>query len=119
MDPEFTKTMNAICEDTPKDIQPPTDDKTFERKSKDLVKLFRVSDASGSLEVAEVGCYPLKRELLDPQVRVLVSGRGCALMCCVADRMPSFWTLVLEGSLLGWGKTPHSRKRKLPSRTQW
>lgn len=77
MDPEFTKTMNAICEDTPKDIQPPTDDKTFERKSKDLVKLFRVSDASGSLEVAEVGCYPLKRELLDPQdAFILDTGAG-------------------------------------------
>lgn len=65
MNDEFVKTMNAIAEGTPKDIKDPTDDTTFERVSKESVKLYRVSDASGSLEVTEVGNYPLSRELLD------------------------------------------------------
>lgn len=33
----------------------------------DLI-LYRVSDASGELEVTEVGKYPLKMELLDSKV---------------------------------------------------
>ena len=68
MDPEFIKTMNAIADATPRDIQPATDDLTFERKSGESVKLYRVSDASGEMEVTEVGKYPLKRELLDSKV---------------------------------------------------
>ena len=68
MNDEFVKTMNAIAEGTPKDIKDPTDDTTFERVSKESVKLYRVSDASGSLEVTEVGNYPLSRELLDTNV---------------------------------------------------
>ena len=70
MDPEFVKTMNAIGDGIPKDIQPATDDVTFERKSRDLVKLYRVSDESGELEITEVGNYPLKRELLESKVHV-------------------------------------------------
>lgn len=69
MPDEFLKMMNAICDDTSKDIKAPTDDVTFEKKSKDLVKLYRVSDAKGSMEISEVGNYPLKRELLDSKVR--------------------------------------------------
>ena len=38
---EFVKTMNAIADGTPKDIQNATDDTTFERKSRDLVTLYR------------------------------------------------------------------------------
>ena len=68
MNPEFVKTMNSIAEGTPKDITDPTDDHTFERTAKDSVKLYRVSDASGSLEIAEVGSYPLSRDLLDTNV---------------------------------------------------
>ena len=68
MDAEFVKTMNAIAEGTPKDITDATDDTTFERTSKDAVKLYRVSDASGSLEITEVGSYPLSRDLLDSNV---------------------------------------------------
>ena len=68
MNPEFVKKMNAIAEGTPRDITDPTDDTTFERKSKDAVKLYRVSDASGSLEITEVGGYPLSRDLLDSNV---------------------------------------------------
>ncbi len=41
MSAEFTKTLNAIGEGTTKDIQDPTDDATFERKSRDAVKLYR------------------------------------------------------------------------------
>ena len=38
----FIKNMNAVVVDgTPRDIQPPTDDTTFERKSRELVKLYR------------------------------------------------------------------------------
>lgn len=68
MDPEFIKTMNAIADATPRDIQPATEDLTFERKSGESVKLYRVSNASGEMEVTEVGKYPLKRELLDSKV---------------------------------------------------
>lgn len=68
MNPEFIKTMNAIAEGTPKDITDATDDTTFERVSKEKVKLYRVSDASGSLEITEVGSYPLSRDLLDTNV---------------------------------------------------
>ena len=68
MDPEFVKTLNAIAEGTPKDICDPTDDTTFERISRDSVKLYRVSDASGSLEITEAGSYPLSRDLLDSNV---------------------------------------------------
>ena len=67
----FLKKMNKIAEGDLSDIQPPTDDTSFERKSRDLVKLFQVSDESGTLTVTEVGGYPLKRELLDSKVCVL------------------------------------------------
>ena len=68
MHAEFVKTMNAIAEGTPKEICDATDDATFERKSRDAVTLYRVSDASGSLEITEVGKCPLKREMLDSNV---------------------------------------------------
>jgi len=68
MTDEFVKTMNAAADGTPRDIQLATDDATFERKSKDLVKLYQVSDASGFLEINEVGSYPLKRDMLDTNV---------------------------------------------------
>ena len=68
MPDEFLRKMNEIGEGTKGDIQPPTDDTTFERKSRDLVKLYQVSDESGELTVTEVGGYPLKRELLDSKV---------------------------------------------------
>ena len=38
---EFVETMNTIAKGTPKDIQKATDDDTFERKSRDLVALYR------------------------------------------------------------------------------
>ncbi len=39
---EFIKRMNAVVvEGTPRDIQLPQDDATFERKSRELVKLYR------------------------------------------------------------------------------
>ena len=79
---EFVRKMNEIADGTPKDIQPPTDDTTFERKSRDLVKLYQVSDESGSLTITEVGGYPLKRELLDSKVHT----RFCA-SCCVYVRV--------------------------------
>ena len=75
MTPEFLRKMNEIAEGTKGDIQPPTDDTTFERKSRDLVKLYRVSDESGALTITEVGGYPLKRELLDSKVCVYVFER--------------------------------------------
>ena len=69
MPDEFVRKMNQIADGTTRDIQKPTDDATFERKSRDLLKLYQVSDASGSLTVTEVGGYPLKRELLDSKVQ--------------------------------------------------
>jgi hypothetical protein len=77
MDPEFVKTMNAIADGTPKDICDSTDDTTFERTSRDSVKLYRVSDASGSLEITEAGSYPLSRGLLDSNdAFILDTGSG-------------------------------------------
>ena len=38
---EFVRKMNEVAEGTPQDIAEPTDDTTFERKSRDLVKLYR------------------------------------------------------------------------------
>ena len=67
---DFVRKMNEIADGTTHDIQPPTDDTTFERKSRDLVKLYQVSDESGALTVTEVGTYPLKRELLDSKVHM-------------------------------------------------
>ena len=68
MTDEFVKTMNSVADGTPRDIEEATDDTTFERKSKDFVKLYRVSDESGALEITEVGSYPLKRDMLDTNV---------------------------------------------------
>ena len=65
MNPEF---VTAITDGSPEDIKPATDDVMFERKSRELVKLYRVSDESGELEITEVGKYPLKRELLESKV---------------------------------------------------
>ena len=72
MPDEFVRKMNEIADGTTRDIQAPTDDTTFERKSRDLVKLYQVSDESGMLTVTEVGGYPLKRELLDSKVYLCV-----------------------------------------------
>ena len=66
--PEFVEKMKEIAEGTPENIHPPTDDVAFERKSRDLVRLYQVSDESGTLTISEVGGYPLKRELLDSKV---------------------------------------------------
>lgn len=41
MIPEFVKKMNSICEGTPRDIKAATDDATFERQSKDKLRLYR------------------------------------------------------------------------------
>lgn len=77
MHAEFVKTMNAIAEGTPKDIKDATDDDTFERKSRDSVTLYRVSDASGSIEISQVGKYPLKRDMLDSNdAFILDTGAG-------------------------------------------
>ncbi len=37
----FIKTLNQVGDGTTKDIQEPTDDATFERQSRDVVKLYR------------------------------------------------------------------------------
>lgn len=42
MPEEFIKKLNKEGEGTPRDIQPPTDDVTFERQSRDSVKLYRL-----------------------------------------------------------------------------
>ena len=67
---KFLRKMTKIADGDPSEIQPPTDDTSFERKSRDLVKLYQVSDESGTLTITEVGGYPLKRELLDSKVTV-------------------------------------------------
>lgn len=64
---DFVRKMNELVTDdhTIKDIAAATSDSTFERAAKEQVKLYRVSDASGMLEINEVGSYPLKCGLLD------------------------------------------------------
>lgn len=42
MPDEFIRKLNQIADGTPKDIQAPSDDTTFERQSRDLVKLYRL-----------------------------------------------------------------------------
>ena len=39
---DFIKKLNFEGEGTPRDIQPATDDTTFERQSRDAVKLYRL-----------------------------------------------------------------------------
>ncbi|GFO12419.1 advillin, partial [Plakobranchus ocellatus] len=43
------------------------DDQEYERKVQEEIKLLRVSDASGELQLTEVGQKPLKREHLDSE----------------------------------------------------
>ncbi|XP_012936181.1 advillin [Aplysia californica] len=43
------------------------DDQEFERVAQETTRLYRVSDATGELEVSEVGGKPLKREHLDSE----------------------------------------------------
>ena len=78
---KFVRKMNKIADGTPSDIQPPTDDTTFERKSRDLVKLYQVSDESGTLTITEVASYPLKKELLDSKVCAMYLVCACVCMC--------------------------------------
>jgi hypothetical protein len=74
---EFVREMMKVAEGEKKDIGPSTDDITFERKSKEQLKLYKVSDASGELEITDVGTYPLKRELLDTNdAFILDTGAG-------------------------------------------
>ena len=65
--------------------------------------LLRVSDASGELEVTEVGSYPLKRELLDTNV-----SSGCAPLS--DENVRIFTGLPL---LLGCLHSGHWRRRHL------
>ncbi|XP_065886890.1 gelsolin, cytoplasmic-like [Dysidea avara] len=86
MSDEFVKTMNATADGTPRDIQAATDDSTFERKAKDLVKLYQVSDASGFLEINEVGNYPLKRDMLDTNDAFIVDTGSGGIFAWVGKR---------------------------------
>ena len=69
MPADFIKQMNATAEGTPRDIQKEVDDLTYEKKAKELVKLYKVTDVSGDVQIDEVGSYPLKRELLNSKVQ--------------------------------------------------
>ena len=117
MTDEFVKTMNSVADGTPRDIGEATDDTTFERKSKDLVKLYRVSDESGALEITEVGSYPLKRDMLDTNVRYNVfNHKNIHEIYC---RMLLLWILDLVVSLLGSASGPQGMRRRLLLKMQW
>ena len=45
-------------------------DDTFERKAAKDLKLWRCSDSGGQLKVEEIAQKPLKKEMLDTNVRV-------------------------------------------------
>nr|WAQ15589.1 villin [Halisarca dujardinii] len=62
---EFIRDMMKAADGMKTDISPATDDATYERQSKEQLTLYKVSDASGELEVTEISHYPLKREMLD------------------------------------------------------
>ena len=113
MSDEFVKTMNATADGTPRDIQAATDDSTFERKAKDLVKLYQVSDASGFLEINEVGNYPLKRDMLDTNVSLSTVFNNYTSLYY---RMPSLLILALVVSLLGLASVQLEMRRRLLSR---
>ena len=42
MPDDFVRKLNEIGDGTPRDIQAPTDDTTFERQSREKVKLYRL-----------------------------------------------------------------------------
>lgn len=117
MTDEFVKTMNSVADGTPRDIEEATDDSTFERKSKDLVKLYRVSDESGALEISEVGSYPLKRDMLDTNVRLQRWHSLCFSIC--KHRMLLLWILDLVASLPGLASVPQEMRRKLLLKMLW
>eukprot|EP00033_Pygsuia_biforma_P000337 GCRY01000410.1.p1 GENE.GCRY01000410.1~~GCRY01000410.1.p1 ORF type:complete len:799 (+),score=281.68 GCRY01000410.1:122-2518(+) len=48
-------------------------DEQFEKSSKEALKLFRVCDESGTLEVTQVGSHPLTKEMLDTNDCFIVS----------------------------------------------
>ena len=48
------------------------DEDAFDRKSQSRPTLYRVSDASGQLEVKEVAKAPLKQEMLDTNVNTII-----------------------------------------------
>ena len=116
MSEEFVKTMNLVADGTPRDIGEATDDSTFERKSKDLVKLYRVSDESGALEISEVGSYPLKREMLDTNVRSKDNIRPLTPIIC---RMLSLWIPELVAFLPGLASVLQETRKKLLSKMLW
>eukprot|EP00731_Ephydatia_muelleri_P020263 Em0012g1088a len=79
MPADFIKLMNATADGTPRDIQKEVDDLTFEKKAKEAVKLYKVSDASGDLKIDEVGAFPLKREQLDSKDSFIVDTGATAI----------------------------------------
>ena len=108
MTDEFVKTMNSAADGTPRDIEEATDDTTFERKSKDLVKLYRVSDESGALEITEVGSYPLKRDMLDSNV----SQQRCNVLLHKATQ-DAFIVDTGSGGIFAWvGKNATRDEKK-------
>ncbi|XP_067673342.1 advillin-like [Haliotis asinina] len=65
-DPKFFNSLGCLASECSiKSADEGGDDREFERVAQDTVTLYRVTDASGSLEVNEVASKPLKREDLD------------------------------------------------------
>lgn len=62
------------------------DDAGFERSKLENTKLYRVSDASGKLQVQEVGAVPLKREMLDSDDCFIVDQSGAALFAWIGKK---------------------------------
>ena len=73
-DPKVDEFYNALGSKESKlnvaDASP--DEDTFDRKSQARPTLYRVSDASGHLEVKEVAKAPLKQDMLDTNVCLFV-----------------------------------------------
>ncbi|KAL8612457.1 hypothetical protein ACOMHN_058585 [Nucella lapillus] len=98
------------------------DDTEFERTSAEAVKLFRVSDESGSLEVTEVGEKPLKRDHLDSSDCFILDSGPSGIYAwigkkCTKNEKKSTWQNATVSSpsncWLGW----HIFYRNIPSPT--
>lgn len=63
-----------------KDVE---DDDQFERKSAEALRLYRVSDASGSLRVEEVATAPLRKDMLDSNDCFILDQGGSALFAWI------------------------------------
>ncbi|ESO84882.1 hypothetical protein LOTGIDRAFT_221805 [Lottia gigantea] len=100
-DEKFFKALGSEGEISIKNEENGGDDREFERMEQENVKLMRVSDASGQLEIEEKGSKPLKRTDLDSNdCFILDSGPSGIFVWvgknCTKNEKNSAWQNALE-----------------------